>query len=92
MAEDYYAKQCRFEQPNEDGNGVIQRVGWIDEKGAKVGTSLTFKDDKESGRWTVVSVGSRKHIAYLRERSVDHKNTRKVSDIGRDGTRQKIGV
>jgi len=35
-------------------------VAWIPEHGAKEGFSFLLKHDKESGRWTVSSVGEMK--------------------------------
>ena len=83
MADDYFCKQCTFEKPAE--NGVGRTVCWINEKSAKIGKRVEFKDldegSSKEGIWTVVGVGSRKHIGYLREHETDYRRTRKASDI-----------
>jgi hypothetical protein len=45
-------RQCELQQGN------LKTVAWVPESGAKVGSSFVFKDDKQGGRWTVLSVGA----------------------------------
>lgn len=47
-----FYRQCELHQGN------LKTTSWIPESGAKVGFSFLLKDDKESGRWTVHSVGT----------------------------------
>lgn len=70
MAEDYYAKQCKLEKPSTiHPGGTSVLTAWINEKYAKLGNRIELKDEEgdKKGPWTVVQVGSRKHISYLRE-------------------------
>lgn len=45
-------RQCELQQGN------LRTTAWVPESGAKVGYSFAFKDEKEAGRWTVLSVGT----------------------------------
>ena len=47
-----YYRQCMLKQGN------ISTTAWVPEEDAEVGKSFLFKDDKEAGRWEVVSVGT----------------------------------
>ena len=45
-----YYVQCKLKQEN------AFTIAYIGEEGAQVGRSMIFKDEKNSGRWTVVEV------------------------------------
>ena len=46
--------QCRLEK--ETSEGLERTVGWIEERGAKVGAKVTLKG--EEGWWTVATVAT----------------------------------
>jgi len=57
--EEFY-KQCTFE------SGEAITTAWIEEKGAKVGHSMVFKDsDEPDRRWTVLTVGDSRITAEV---------------------------
>ena len=45
-----YYRQCSFKQSNK------RTVAWIEERGAKVGYKVSFKDEDDGGLWEVTSV------------------------------------
>ena len=81
---DYY-KQCTLR------SGNTETVAWIEERGAKVGYSVTLEDSEDPARWwEVVLTGSNriaKDEVYARER--DYLNQRKASDI-KSGSRERF--
>lgn len=61
-----FYRQCIFKQGN------TQQTAWIEERGAKVGCRVTFKDDA-SGFWEVVSVSDQRlSEKYVKEHERDH--------------------
>ncbi len=57
--------QCRMEQQRE--HGIAELVGWIEERGAKVGARIELKG--EEGLWVVVTAGGPAvEIQKLREK------------------------
>jgi len=74
MKEEWY-RQCRFTS----NKGKLE-TAWIPEHGAKVGKRLYFDDD-ETEIWTVQEVYDRQPESYLRERQMDYKHQRKMSDV-----------
>ena len=58
--------------------GDKHQISWIPEKYAKLGKFLKLKEDDG---WEVIGVGSIMDSKKVQERTADHKNQRKVSDI-----------
>jgi hypothetical protein len=78
-----FYKQCVLQ------SGNTQTVGWIEERGAKVGFSVTLEDCPGQW-WKVIEVGSMripKDEAHDLER--DYLNQRKASDI-KSGSRERF--
>ena len=72
----YY--QCKLMRPH-IMYGELLTTSWLPEKYAKKGTIVKLKD---VDGWEVMDVGSLgMEEEQVRERSQDHKNTRKASDI-----------
>lgn len=79
-----YYRQCTMQNEN------TQTVAWIEERGAKEGFSVRFKDVGDEKWWTVLAVGPvrlPKDEVYARER--DYINQRKASDI-KSGSHEKF--
>ena len=58
--------------------GNTEQISWIPSKFAKVGRILRLKDDDG---WEVISAGHSMDSKFINERSRDHKNMRKMTDI-----------
>lgn len=70
--------QCRFEQHH--GDEVYHTMGWIPERGAKLGAKVELKG--EEGLWVVVSAGGPSiPISRLREKQMADRAQREASDI-----------
>lgn len=67
-----YHCQCELKKRNKC------RVLWIPEKYAKVGKVLRLINDNG---WEVTSVNLKMESRIVRERSVDYRNQRKMSDV-----------
>lgn len=72
-----YYRQCTLRS----GNTFL--TAWIEEKGAKIGHSITLKDSKDTKRfWQVLDVGDvRLPEAKTKLQEQAYKHQRKVSDI-----------
>lgn len=71
--------QCQLQ------NKSRNQVSWIPEEFAKIGKILELKDygkkKKWSKGWEVISVGIKRSHAYVLDREMNYKKTRKASDI-----------
>lgn len=68
--------QCRLAQ------GTTKMVSWIPSDIAKVGNTVSVKDEKGWDRnWIVEETFSTIDTEVMRERSQDYKKTRKASDV-----------
>ena len=71
-----YYRQCTFKS----GNSTT--TAWIEERGAKVGKKVTFKDEDEKRWWEVTAVSdTRMDEQRVKEQEKNAKNHRKASDI-----------
>ena len=78
-----FYKQCVLK------SGNTQTVGWIEERGAKLGFSVTLEDHPGQW-WKVMEVGTvrlAKDVVFDQER--DYLRQRKASDI-KSGTRERF--
>ena len=73
--------QCRFQRPT--GNGVQETTSWIPSRFAVVGryVKLRLPNKEWVDGWKVISRGATASREETRERSQDHKNQRKASDV-----------
>jgi hypothetical protein len=75
MAQTWY-KQCRLI------SGNTTTVAWIDERYAKRGNTMIFKDADDNRRWEVECVyDHRRSEQDVKEHERDYLNQRSMSDI-----------
>jgi hypothetical protein len=77
---DPWMRQCKFETVEPP---IKIDVAWIDEKFAKVGKKVYFKDEGADPTeiWIITEVWSRKRESYVAKHERDYLHQRKASDI-----------
>ena len=69
-------------------SGTTQTVGWIEERGARVGLHVTL-EDYPGQLWKVMEVNGRLAKDFVFERERDYLNQRKTSDV-KSGSRERF--